>query len=94
MKRRTLFVASIAFCLSLLAIHSTFSALAETRFEISYPAALEGGPITGRAFVIVSKTGLEAPPLEQELQTGKGSIRCQIQLSGQDNRTAHPSRAA
>lgn len=78
MKRRILFVAGIALCLSLLAIHSTHSAPAETRFEISYPAALDGGPITGRVFVIISKSDRVEPRLQA------GSYQASVPFWGQD----------
>jgi len=78
MKRRILFVASIALCLSLLAIHSTHSAPAETRVEISYPAALDSGPITGRVFVIISKTDRVEPRLQA------GSYQASVPFWGQD----------
>jgi hypothetical protein len=88
MKRRILLVASIAFCLSLLAIHSSFSAPAETRFEISYPAALEGGPITGRVFVIVSKTDRVEPRLQA------GSYNASVPFYGLDVSALKPSESA
>lgn len=78
MKRRILFVASIVFCLSLLAIHPTHSAPVETRFEISYPAALDNGPITGRVFVIISKTDRVEPRLQA------GSYQASVPFWGQD----------
>ncbi len=78
MKRRILFVASIALCLSLLAIHSTHSAPAETRVEISYPAALDNGPITGRVFVIISKSDRVEPRLQA------GSYQASVPFWGQD----------
>ncbi|HEY3841043.1 MAG TPA: hypothetical protein VGL72_30945 [Bryobacteraceae bacterium] len=30
---------------------------ADTRFEISFPSAAHAGPITGRVFVMLSRTG-------------------------------------
>ncbi|HMV47314.1 MAG TPA: alpha/beta hydrolase-fold protein [Blastocatellia bacterium] len=88
MKRRILFVASIAFCLSLLAIHSTFSAPAETRFEISYPAALDNGPITGRVFVIISKTDRVEPRLQA------GSYQASVPFYGLDVSALKPGESA
>jgi len=78
MKRRTLFVTCIVLWLSLLAIHSTHSAPAETRVEISYPAALDSGPITGRVFVIISKTDRVEPRLQA------GSYQASVPFWGQD----------
>jgi hypothetical protein len=37
---------------------------AATRFEISYPASLDAGPITGRMFVAISKTNQREPRLQ------------------------------
>ena len=78
MKRKILFVACFALCLSLLAIHATHSAPAEARVEISYPAALDGGPITGRVFVIISKTDRVEPRLQA------GSYQASVPFWGQD----------
>jgi hypothetical protein len=78
MKRRILALVGIALCLSLLAIHSTNSALAETRVEISYPAALDSGPITGRVFVIISKTDRVEPRLQA------GAYQASVPFWGQD----------
>jgi Putative esterase len=64
MKRRTLFITGIAFCLSLLALPSGHTATSETEFEISYPAALDNGPITGRVFVMISKNNRVEPRLQ------------------------------
>ncbi|HEX8878387.1 MAG TPA: hypothetical protein VF749_00060, partial [Candidatus Acidoferrum sp.] len=38
-------------------------ALAAQRFEISFPAAVHAGPITGRAFVVITKTDTPEPRL-------------------------------
>lgn len=78
MKQRILAVVGIVLCLSLLAIHSTHSAPAETRVEISYPAALDGGPITGRVFVIISKSDRVEPRLQA------GSYQASVPFWGQD----------
>jgi hypothetical protein len=40
------------------------AAAATTRFEISYPASLDAGPITGHLFVAISKTNQREPRLQ------------------------------
>src|ERR1041385_8192044 len=66
MKRRILIIAGVALCLSLLTVYSGHTATADARFEISYPAGLDHGPITGRVFVMLSKNNR----LEPRLQAG------------------------
>ena len=56
MRLRVSFVAGLALCLSLFAVHTGHTAPANARFEISYPSSLDNGPITGRIFVAISKT--------------------------------------
>jgi hypothetical protein len=64
LKPRVSFVAGLVLCLSLLAIYSGHTAPADVRFEISYPSSLDTGPITGRIFVVVSKTDRIEPRLQ------------------------------
>ena len=64
MKRRTLVVAGVILCLSLLAMYSRTAAAADARFEVSYPAGLDSGPITGRVFVVISKNNRVEPRLQ------------------------------
>jgi len=65
MKYRTLVVAGVILCLfSLLAMYSGRAAAADARFEVSYPAGLDSGPITGRAFVVISKNNRVEPRLQ------------------------------
>jgi hypothetical protein len=64
MKPRVPFVAGLALCLSLLAVYSGHTAPADARFEISYSASLDDGPITGRVFVMISKTDRIEPRLQ------------------------------
>lgn len=64
MKRRTLVVAGIIICLSLLAVYSGRAAATDSRFEVSYPAGLDNGPITGRVFVVISKNNRVEPRLQ------------------------------
>lgn len=62
--RRTPVIAGIALCLTLLTIYSGHAAAANARFEISYPVSLDNGPITGRVFVMISKTDRFEPRLQ------------------------------
>lgn len=78
MKRRILAVISLVFCLSLLVSQATHSAPAEARFEISYPAALDNGPLTGRVFVIISKSDRVEPRLQA------GSYQASVPFWGLD----------
>jgi len=48
-------------CLLALSALAGSAAAAETRFEISYPTKVNHGPLTGRAFVIITRT-LTPPP--------------------------------
>lgn len=48
------------------------------RFEISYPATLDGGPITGRVFLIVSKSNRTEPRLQA------GSYQVSVPFYGAD----------
>lgn len=88
MKRKILFVACIALCLSALAMRSTKSAAAEARFEVSYPAALDNGPITGRVFVIISKTERVEPRLQA------GSYQASVPFWGLDVEALKPGAGA
>ena len=52
-------------CGILLAAMAASSCLAaETRFEISYPSGVNKGPITGRVFIMISRTGDREPRLQ------------------------------
>ena len=51
LRRRILVFAGIALCLTLLMGSAANALAADARFEISYPASLDQGPITGRVFV-------------------------------------------
>lgn len=62
--RRLSLLIGIAFCLSLWAGYSIQAQRSETRFEISYPASLDSGPITGRVFVMISRTDRVEPRLQ------------------------------
>lgn len=66
----------------------SFSALAATRFEISYPAALDKGPITGRVFVIISKNNRTEPRLQA------GSYNASVPFYGLDVNALKPGESA
>jgi hypothetical protein len=70
MKRRLLVLIFFALCLSprLDFIQATSSA--DSLFEISYPASLDPGPITGRVFVIISKNNLREPRFQAGSYSG------------------------
>jgi hypothetical protein len=70
MKRRLLVLIFFALCLSprLDFIQATTSA--DSLFEISYPASLDPGPITGRVFVIISKNSLREPRFQAGSYSG------------------------
>jgi hypothetical protein len=53
----------LAVCLAA-AIPASALADGKTRFRISYPAAAHGGPVTGRAYVIISRTNEKEPRLQ------------------------------
>ena len=46
------------------AIAASLAFAADTRFEISYPASVHAGPITGRVFVMISRTNQREPRLQ------------------------------
>lgn len=54
----------IVLCLSLWAANSSHARVVETRFEISYPGSLDSGPITGRVFVMISRSNRVEPRLQ------------------------------
>jgi putative esterase len=64
MKRRIPLVAVISLCVSLLVLLSARASAADARFEISYAANLDNGPITGRVFVIISRNNRVEPRLQ------------------------------
>lgn len=88
MKRKILFTAGFALCLTLLALHSAHTAAAETKFEISYPAAPANGPITGRVFVIISKNNRTEPRLQA------GSYQASVPFYGLDVDALKPDASA
>src|SRR6185436_6974118 len=69
-KLRTLVITGSAICLSLLLIYSSRAAAPDARFEISYSAAIDKGPITGRVFVAISKNNRAEPRLQAGSYSG------------------------
>jgi hypothetical protein len=61
MKRRALVLILFALCFSLRLDFIQATSSANSSFEISYPASLDPGPITGRVFVVISKNSLREP---------------------------------
>lgn len=90
MKRKILFIAGIALCLSLLAVFSihTKATAADAHFEISYPATLDNGPITGRVFVMISKNNRVEPRLQA------GSYQASVPFYGLDVDAMKPGVSA
>lgn len=74
---RSLLAMEIMVGLTLLILFSG-SALAATQFEVSFPAALEAGPITGRVFVMISKNNRSEPRLQA------GSYNASVPFYGLD----------
>ena len=64
MKRRTLVMTCLTVFLALLAMSSSKATSADARFEVSYPAGIANGPITGRVFVAISKNNRVEPRLQ------------------------------
>ena len=50
--------------LNLTALCLSGALAADTRFEISYPASSKPGPLTGRAFIMITRTSDREPRLE------------------------------
>lgn len=89
MKRGILFIAGIALCLSLLeGFSSNTRATGDARFEISYPASLDNGPITGRVFVMISKNNRVEPRLQA------GSYQASVPFYGLDVDALQPGASA
>ncbi|MCI0388880.1 MAG: alpha/beta hydrolase-fold protein [Acidobacteria bacterium] len=61
--RRIPILAGIFLCMSLLVV-CTGQTAADMRFEVSYPASLDNGPITGRVFLMISKHNQVEPRLQ------------------------------
>ncbi|MBZ5497021.1 MAG: esterase family protein [Acidobacteriia bacterium] len=63
MKRRIFVLSLVAMGVALIAVSSQPAATlaASSKFEVSFPSALDQGPITGRVFVVISKSGQGEP---------------------------------
>ena len=72
--------------IALAAVAASSCLAAETRFEISYPSSVQGGPITGRAFLMISRTNDREPRL-QVSRTG-------VPFFGRDIEKLAPAQAA
>lgn len=71
---------------ALTALVVTVCAAADTRFNISYPAIANSGPITGRVYVMISRTAQSEP----RLQVG----RVGVPFFGRDVRELAPGQNA
>jgi hypothetical protein len=71
MKRKLAFLTLSLLGLSLAAVlvHPAMR-LAEAKFEVSFPASIDQGPITGRVFVIISKNGQPEPRFQAGSYSG------------------------
>ncbi len=84
MGQRLLFAAVVILFLSLSAVPAGHTAPADTKFEISYSASLDNGPITGRVFVMISKTDRVEPRLQA------GSYNASVPFYGLDVNALKP----
>src|SRR5258706_3731889 len=84
MKRRVLVVAGVVLFVSVVAAYSGHATAANARFEVSYPAALDNGPITGRLFVMISKSDRSEPRLQA------GSYNASVPFFGLDVNALKP----
>jgi len=64
MKKRILVSCCLAVCLTIIVLQSAKASPSDVRFEISYPADVASGPITGRVFVTISKNDRVEPRLQ------------------------------
>ncbi len=86
--RRNLLILAAVF-LGLMLLGSTGNVYAaDARFEISYPATLDKGPITGRVFVMISKNNRVEPRLQA------GSYNASVPFYGLDVNTLKPDANA
>ncbi len=88
MTRRLILLLFIASLLAFCAGTETAARVAPVRFEISYPAALDAGPITGRVFVIISRTDRVEPRLQA------GSYQASVPFYGLDVTALTPGASA
>src|SRR5690349_15428823 len=64
MKKRILISVCLAVSLTIIVWQSGKASASDLRFEISYPADVASGPITGRVFVTISKNNRVEPRLQ------------------------------
>jgi hypothetical protein len=88
MKRRIPVVVGVLLFVSLLAAYAGHATSANARFEISYSAALDNGPVTGRVFVMISKNNLTEPRLQA------GSYNASVPFFGLDVNALKPGENA
>lgn len=82
LKQKFLLLVGVAVCLLLGTAGNVLAA--DARFEISYPASLDQGPITGRVFVMVSKNNRVEPRLQA------GSYNASVPFYGLDVQAIKP----
>ena len=87
MKRRIAVTILIAYCVSLPLAFTKVASPAQVSFDISYPASLDSGPITGRVFVMISKNS-------QEPRLQAGSYGGTVPFFGLDVNRMKPGDAA
>lgn len=88
MKRRIPVVVGVVLFVWLLAAYSGHATSASPRFEISYPASLDNGPVTGRVFVMISKSNQSEPRLQA------GSYNASVPFFGLDVNALKPGENA
>jgi hypothetical protein len=88
MKRNWIILAALLVGLSLWMARTGHTATAETKFEISFPASLNGEPITGRVFVMISKNNRAEPRLQA------GSYNASVPFYGVDVNALKPGENA
>ncbi len=89
MKLRILIVVGAVLFVSLLATYSGHATTPpNARFEISYSAALDNGPVTGRVFVMISKSDRSEPRLQA------GSYNASVPFFGLDVNALRPGENA
>ena len=89
MKRRQLVYVLFALSLSLAgATQAQTTRFVRAAFEVSYPASLDPGPVTGRVFVMVSKSNRVEPRLQA------GSYAASVPFFGMDVSALKPTESA
>lgn len=88
MKRKSACFLPAVLILSSISILPAADQASTTRFEVSYPATLDAGPITGRVFVIVSRTSQREPRFQA------GSYNGSVPFFGVDVSALKPGESA